>query len=129
MNGESRLPHTDQPSGFLLISGSAFMAIIALVSVWFVPRRYCASAQWRKAVRRVLLAFIITLRLAAQSPAIQIEGVQILGPSAPEDFPKWIADMKRWRMEYLKRIGYDGSEYAAGTEVDAEQLRAAADDD
>jgi iron(II)-dependent oxidoreductase len=112
MNGESRLPHTDQPSGFLLISGSAFMAIIALVSVWFVPRRYCASAQWRKAVRRVLLAFIITLRLAAQSPAIQIEGVQILGPSAPEDFPKWIADMKRWRMEYLKRIGYDGSEYA-----------------
>src|ERR1035441_417733 len=49
--------------------------------------------------------------LSGQDPAIRIEGVQLAGPDTPADFPKWIADMKRWRMEYLKRIGYSGSEY------------------
>src|SRR5258708_26402138 len=49
--------------------------------------------------------------LAAQNPAVRPEGYPFAGPATPSDFPKWIADMKRWRMEFLKRIGYDGSEY------------------
>ena len=49
--------------------------------------------------------------LSAQDPAVRPEGFHFAGPATPAEFPKWIADMKRWRMEYLKRIGYDGAEY------------------
>src|SRR6266536_1462450 len=49
--------------------------------------------------------------LAAQDPSVKPEGYHLPGPDSPADFPKWITDMKRWRMEYLKRIGYDASEY------------------
>jgi formylglycine-generating enzyme required for sulfatase activity len=49
--------------------------------------------------------------LAAQDPAVAPQGYHFEGPRTPADFPRWIADMKRWRMEYLKRIGYSGSEY------------------
>jgi formylglycine-generating enzyme required for sulfatase activity len=50
-------------------------------------------------------------RLSGQDPAVRIEGSHLAGPDSAADFPKWLADMKRWRMEYLKRIGYNGSEY------------------
>src|SRR5262249_53467119 len=50
-------------------------------------------------------------QLSGQAPAVRVEGAHLSGPDTPADFPKWIADMKRWRMEYLKRIGYNGSEY------------------
>jgi formylglycine-generating enzyme required for sulfatase activity len=49
--------------------------------------------------------------LAAQDPAVRPEGYHFAGPDTPAQFPSWIADMKRWRLEYLKRIGYNGSEY------------------
>lgn len=48
---------------------------------------------------------------SAQDPNIHVNGSLIDGPAAPEDFSKWLADMKRWRHEQLIRIGYDGSEY------------------
>jgi len=51
------------------------------------------------------------LPLAAQDPDVRPEGYHFSGPDTPAGFPKWIADMKRWRMEYLKRIGYDGAQY------------------
>src|SRR6266851_9901562 len=47
----------------------------------------------------------------AQDPSVRPQGYHIDGPPTPTAFNRWIADMKRWRMEYLKRIGYDGSEY------------------
>jgi gamma-glutamyl hercynylcysteine S-oxide synthase len=47
----------------------------------------------------------------AQDPAITVQGYHILGPDSQSDFPRWIADMKRWRMEFLKRLGYDDAEY------------------
>ena len=47
----------------------------------------------------------------AQDPAVSVQGYQILGPASPADFARWIADMRQWRMEYRKRIGYDDSEY------------------
>ena len=47
----------------------------------------------------------------AQDPNIRVNGSLIEGPAEPADFNKWIADMKRWRVEQLKRIGYDGAEY------------------
>ena len=50
-------------------------------------------------------------RLSGQDPAVRIEGSHLSGPDSPTDFQKWLADMKRWRMEYLKRIGYNGAEY------------------
>jgi formylglycine-generating enzyme required for sulfatase activity len=59
----------------------------------------------------VLLSVACCGTLSAQDPAVRPEGYHLAGPATPGDFPKWIADMKRWRMEYLKRIGYDGSEY------------------
>ena len=49
--------------------------------------------------------------VSGQDPTVRIEGSHLAGPDTPAVFPKWIADMKRWRMEYLKRIGYNGSEY------------------
>jgi iron(II)-dependent oxidoreductase len=47
----------------------------------------------------------------AQDPNIRVNGSLIEGPADPADFNKWIGDMKRWRVEQLKRIGYDGAEY------------------
>ena len=63
-------------------------------------------------MKKLFLALLMTLPLCAQSPAVRIEGNHLLGPETPQDFPKWLADMKRWRMEYLKRIGYDRTEYS-----------------
>ncbi len=66
---------------------------------------------------RTTSAFLIVstlagcLTLSAQDPGIRLMGNQIEGPRTPAEFPKWITDIKRWRMEYLKRIGYDGKEY------------------
>ncbi len=51
------------------------------------------------------------LRVSGQDPAVRPLGYHFEGPRTPADFPKWLADMKRWRAEYLKRIGYNGSEY------------------
>ncbi len=59
----------------------------------------------------LMVAWPIAELLFAQDPAVRPEGYHFTGPDTPADFPKWIADMKRWRMEYLKRIGYNGSEY------------------
>ena len=49
--------------------------------------------------------------LPAQNPPVHAAGELIDGPPGPAEFPAWNAGMKRWRMEWLKRIGYDGSEY------------------
>src|SRR5713226_5440931 len=59
----------------------------------------------------LIAAWPIAGLLVAQNPAVRPEGYHFAGPATPSDFPKWIADMKRWRMEFLKRIGYNGSEY------------------
>ena len=59
----------------------------------------------------LMVGWPIAQMLLAQDPAVRPEGYHFAGPDTPADFPKWIADMKRWRMEYLKRIGYNGSEY------------------
>ena len=59
----------------------------------------------------LMLGWPVAHMLLAQDPAVRPEGYHFTGPDAPSDFPKWLADMKRWRMEYLKRIGYNGSEY------------------
>ncbi|MDQ6677671.1 MAG: formylglycine-generating enzyme family protein [Acidobacteriota bacterium] len=54
---------------------------------------------------------VLASLLTAQDPAIRVQGYHIDGPRTPADFPQWIADMHRWRTEYLKRIGYSGGEY------------------
>jgi gamma-glutamyl hercynylcysteine S-oxide synthase len=63
---------------------------------------------------------------AVQNPAIQNSGVQnqavqnqptritdqlIEGPLKPAQFPFWLKEMKMWRTEQLKRIGYSDAEY------------------
>jgi formylglycine-generating enzyme required for sulfatase activity len=48
---------------------------------------------------------------AGQDPAVRVNGSLIEGPVKPEDFNQWIADMKMWRIEQLKRIGYDDAEF------------------
>ena len=47
----------------------------------------------------------------AQDPPVRAAGELIDGPSTPQDFTAWLSGMKRWRVEQLKRLGYDGSEY------------------
>src|ERR1035437_1356298 len=59
----------------------------------------------------VTLAAAAPHRSYAQDPNVRVNGSLIEGPTEPGDFPKWIADMRRWRHEQLVRIGYDGSEY------------------
>lgn len=50
--------------------------------------------------------------LQAQDPNVKVVGTSLIeGPADPKDFPKWIADMKRWRHEQLVRMGYDDAEY------------------
>ena len=46
-----------------------------------------------------------------QNPAVTVQGYHINGPATPADFPRWIADMKVWRTDYLKGLKYDDSEY------------------
>jgi formylglycine-generating enzyme required for sulfatase activity len=58
-----------------------------------------------------IAAIAASSSILAQDPAIVIQGYHIEGPTNPADTSRWLADMKRWRMEYRKRIGYDGSEY------------------
>ena len=62
--------------------------------------------------RNLTLAAVCCEPIAAQDPSIRAQGYHIEGPRTPADFPRWISDMQRWRMEYRKRLGYDGSEYA-----------------
>ena len=47
----------------------------------------------------------------AQDTGYPAKGAQIPGPATSADFPKWLADLKHWRMERRIRIGYDDSEY------------------
>jgi len=52
----------------------------------------------------------------AQNPVVEIPGItaqgyHIMGPATPADFPTWLAGMKAWRTEYLKKIGYSDAEY------------------
>ena len=54
------------------------------------------------AVLWTLTAVVGSSLARGQNPEISVQGYHILGPSKPADFPKWIADMKRWRMEFLQ---------------------------
>src|SRR6201991_3522789 len=47
----------------------------------------------------------------SQDPNIRVNGSLIEGPSDPSSFSKWIADMKQWRLEQLKLMGYNAAEY------------------
>ncbi len=39
------------------------------------------------------------------------EEVFLAGPDNPADFPNWLAGIKAWRNDRLRRLRYDGSEY------------------
>ena len=58
-----------------------------------------------------IAVFLTAIVLIAQDPGVSPQGYHFEGPRTPAEFPRWLADMKRWRMEYLKRIGYNGAEY------------------
>jgi gamma-glutamyl hercynylcysteine S-oxide synthase len=59
-----------------------------------------------------ILGGVVVCGLArAQNPAVTVQGYHIMGPAIPAEFPRWIADMQRWRMEFLKRLGYGDAEY------------------
>jgi hypothetical protein len=64
----------------------------------------------------ILLLFAATalstaVAIFAQDPDVHVYGSLMDGPVQPQDFAKWLTDMKRWRHEQRVRIGYDGSEY------------------
>ena len=61
------------------------------------------------AIAALLLGSVTGMR--AQDPPVHAAGELINGPADPGDFSAWFAGMKRWRVEQLKRLGYDGGEY------------------
>ena len=69
----------------------------------------------RRSVAVVFALFVSVVGLHpayGQDPNVRVVGTSLIeGPSKPEEFGRWIADMRRWRHEQLVRIGYDGSEY------------------
>lgn len=64
---------------------------------------------------RMLLLAALLLSTAttyfAQQTRYAPQGSQIPGPEKPEDQQDWRADISRWRMEKLIRIGYSDKEY------------------
>jgi iron(II)-dependent oxidoreductase len=66
----------------------------------------------RRSLQCIIAALLVLPACAvAQDPNIRVNGSLIEGPADPSEFPRWIADMKHWRIEQLKRIGYDPAEY------------------
>ena len=65
--------------------------------------------------KRLLLLFLsvffVPALAGAQDTAYPPRGSQIPGPPTSAEFPKWLADLKHWRMEQRIRIGYSSSEY------------------
>jgi iron(II)-dependent oxidoreductase len=55
--------------------------------------------------------FFVLAIARAQDTSVQPQRSQIPGPASSADFPKWLADIKHWRMERRIRMGYDDSEY------------------
>src|SRR5206468_643556 len=55
---------------------------------------------------------MLSLPTHAQDPAVVVSDNHLAGPPTPAQFTPWLRDMKRWRTEELRRIGYDGAEYA-----------------
>ncbi len=70
-----------------------------------------------RSTRQLAVLWILTAAVGcgparAQNPSITVQGYHISGSRRRRRiFRKWIADMKRWRMEFLKRLGYDDAEY------------------
>ncbi len=60
-----------------------------------------------------LLAAVLGLATTTQgqTSALQMERETIAGPQAPDDFPRWLAEIYRWRGEKLAKINYSGAEY------------------
>ncbi|MDR3674407.1 MAG: SUMF1/EgtB/PvdO family nonheme iron enzyme [Acidobacteriota bacterium] len=58
-----------------------------------------------------LSLFFVFAIVGAQDTSYKPDRSQLPGPATSADFPKWLADIKHWRMERRIRIGYDDSEY------------------
>jgi formylglycine-generating enzyme required for sulfatase activity len=59
----------------------------------------------------IFSVFFVLAIACAQDTSVQLQRSQIPGPTSSADFPKWLADIKHWRMERRIRMGYDDSEY------------------
>ena len=53
----------------------------------------------------------VAVTARGQTNSLHIEQQTIAGPQMPEDFPRWLAEMRRWRLEQLSRLNYNGAEY------------------
>ncbi len=58
-----------------------------------------------------LSLFFVFAIADAQDTSYKPDRSQLPGPATSAEFPKWLADIKHWRMERRIRIGYDDSEY------------------
>ncbi|HUD45311.1 MAG TPA: SUMF1/EgtB/PvdO family nonheme iron enzyme [Candidatus Baltobacteraceae bacterium] len=60
----------------------------------------------------LLGAFLLSYPvLEGRTASLPMQQETIAGPAAPDDFPQWITEMRRWRREKLEKMNYNGAEY------------------
>ena len=72
---------------------------------------YMTPFQWRRTFLVVGSFLMVALALEGQTASLRIQQEIIAGPATPDDFPRWLAEMRRWRAEKLEKMNYSGAEY------------------
>src|SRR5665213_3137 len=67
--------------------------------------------RWRRMFLVVGAFLLVALGLDGQTASLRIQQQIIAGPAAPDDFPRWLAEMRRWRGGKLEKMNYNGNEY------------------
>ncbi|MGH9617357.1 MAG: hypothetical protein ACRD28_11500 [Acidobacteriaceae bacterium] len=70
----------------------------------------------KRALRRLLVApslmlIFLSSPMNSQETAYFSQNAQIPGPTTPDNFHAWLADIQHWRSEQLVRMGYDDTNY------------------
>lgn len=71
----------------------------------------CARKAWRRMIASCLMLIFLPCPMKSQDTAYPPQDAQIPGPSTPDNFHGWLADIQHWRSEQLVRMGYDDTNY------------------
>src|ERR1035437_10330784 len=60
----------------------------------------------------IVCSFLATLPVFSQTALpFKMTHETNLGPQTPDEFPTWLAGIKRWRVNQLAKMDYNGAEY------------------